>query len=394
MPFLPVPFRIFASVVTVILFAGCPGNKDAGTKAKPQGMPPVPVNTALVVRKDMPLDLHTFGNVEPIASIAMKAQVGGELVKVSFKEGDDVKKGAPLFTIQPKLYETQLAQAEANLARDRAQAANSRRELARQVQLDAKGGGVQEALDKARTQVETADAIVKADEALVLMAQTQVSFTTLKAPLDGRTGAIRLREGSIVKAGDELPLTTVVQLSPIYVTFALPEQHLADIRRGMTARTLPVTAHDPKDGHTLGEGSLVFIANTVDAATGTIMLKASFPNKDVALWPGTFVDVMLRLDTQRDALVVPSPAVTNGQRGTQAFVVKADSTVEARIVTVLRTIGQESILGKGVEAGEKVITNGQSRLLPGSKVIEKSAVVPSKPTSQSGIAKSRRRETA
>lgn len=390
MSFSPVPIRLIASIVTLALFTGCPGKKDASAQGKPQ-MPPVPVNTALAVRKDMPLDLRTFGNVEPIASVAIKAQVGGELIKVSFKEGDDVKKGDLLFTIQPRLYETQLAQAEANLLRDRALAANSRRELARQEQLDAKGGGVQEALDKARTQVETADAIVKADEALVLIAQTQVGYTTVESPLDGRTGAIRLREGNLVKAGDDLPLTTVVQLSPIYVTFALPEQHLADIRRGMDARTLPVIARDPKDGRTLGEGTLVFIANTVDTTTGTVTLKASFTNKDVALWPGTFVDVVLRLDTQREAVVVPSPAVTNGQRGAQVFVVKADSTVEMRNVTVIRTVGQESILGRGVEPGEKVITNGQSRLLPGSKVIEKPTVVPIKPTSQTGIERAPRR---
>jgi multidrug efflux system membrane fusion protein len=379
--------RFLTSVWAVVLLVGCPGNKDATTQGKPPGMPPVPVNTALVVRKDMPLDLRTFGNIEPIASVAIKAQVGGELIKVSFKEGDDVKKGELLFTIQPRLFETQLAQAEANLARDRAQAANARRELARQEQLDAKGSGVQEALDKARTQVETADAVVKADEALVLIAQTQVGYTTIESPLDGRTGAIRLREGNLIKVGDDLPLTTVVQLSPIYVSFALPEQHLADIRRGMEARTLPVIARDPKDGHTLGEGALAFIANTVDAATGTVTLKASFPNVGTTLWPGAFVDVVLRLDTQRDAIVVPSPAVTSGQRGTQIFVVKADSTVETRNVTVVRTVGQESILSGSVEAGEKIIINGQSRVVPGAKVIEKAAANPEKTTSQSGSVK-------
>ncbi len=334
-------------------------------------MPPVPVSAALVVRKDMPLDLRTFGNVEPIASVAIKAQVGGELIAVSFEEGQSVKKGDLLFTIQPRLYNTQLAQAEANLARDRALAENARRELLRQEQLAARGSGVQEALDKARTQVETAEAIVKADEALVLIAQTQVGYTTVKSPIDGRTGAIRLREGNLVKAGDDLPLTTVVQLAPIYVAFALPEQHLADIRRGMSARALPVIARDPKDGRTLGEGTLAFIANTVDMTTGTITLKAAFPNADQALWPGSFVDVVLRLDTQGGALVVPSPAITKGQQGSLIFVVNADNTVETRTVTVLRTVGQESVLAGGVEAGEKVITNGQSRLMPGARVIEK-----------------------
>jgi multidrug efflux system membrane fusion protein len=369
--FAPSSFRLLTSVIAAALLTGCPGKPDSAPLGKPAAVPAVPVNTALAVRKDMPLDLRTFGNVEPIASVAIKAQVGGELIKVSFEEGQNVKKGELLFTIQPRLYDTQLAQAEANLARDRAQAANSRRELVRQQQLDARGSGVQEALDKARTQVETADAIVKADEALVLIAQTQVAYTTVESPIDGRTGAIRIREGNLVKAGDDLALTTVVQLAPIYVTFALPEQHLADIRRCMAARALPVIARDPKDGHTLGEGALAFIANSVDMATGTITLKAAFPNADQALWPGSFVDVVLRLDTERGALVVPSPAVTTGQRGSQIFVVKEDATVEARTATVLRTVGQESILGTGVEAGEKVITNGQSRLAPGAMVIEK-----------------------
>ena len=211
----------------------------------------------------------------------------------------------------------------------------------------------------------------KADEALVLIAQTQVGYTTVESPIDGRAGVIRLREGNLIKAADDVPLTTVVQLAPIYVTFALPEQYLAEIRRGVKERTLTVLASDPKDAHKLGEGTVTFIANSVDAVTGTITLKATFPNADQALWPGSFVDVVLRLDTHRGVLVVPSPAVTRGQQGSQVFVVKSDQTVEPRIVTVIRTAGQESILAGGIEPGEKVITIGQSRLLPGSKVTEK-----------------------
>lgn len=367
------PLRPFTAFCIATLLAGCDGKTAATGNGKPAGMPPVPVNIALAARKDMPLDLGTFGNVEPIANIAVKAQVGGELIEVSFEEGQEVKKGALLFTIQPKLYATQLAQAEANLARDRAQAANAKRNLVRQEALDAKGAGVKEELDKARAAAEAGDATVKADDALLLIAQTQLGYTTIESPIDGRTGAVRLRPGNLIKPNDDLPLTTVVQLAPIYVTFALPEQHLAAIRKGTAAGTLAVKALDPNDGRVLGEGTLTFIANTVDTTTGTITLKGTFPNASHALWPGAFVDVSLRLDTERGAVVVPSSAVTTSQRGPQVFVVKDDGTAESRPVTVARTVGQESLIKAGVEPGDKVITNGQSRLLPGSKVIPKPA---------------------
>jgi multidrug efflux system membrane fusion protein len=347
-------------------------------------MPPVPVNVASAIRKDMPLEVRTFGNVEPIASVAIKAQVGGELIEVSFKEGQDVKKGDLLFTIQPKLYATQLAQANANLERDRAQAASAQLNLTRQEDLDKKRSGVKEELERARALAASSAATVAADEALVLIAETQLGYTTIEAPMDGRTGSIRLRPGNLIKAGDDLPLTTLVQVAPIYVTFALPEQHLAAIRKGMEsggeATGLTVIARDAKDGRALGEGKVTFIANTVDTTTGTIMLKATFPNTDRTLWPGAFLDVSLRLSTDRDATVIPSSAVTISQRGTQVFVVKDDNSVESRPVSVARTSGQETVIEKGIAAGEKVVTNGQSRLLPGSKVIaQPGAVAPPAP---------------
>jgi len=368
-------FRILAITGAAVLLTACPGKKDAPGAGPPGGMPPVPVNIAAAVRKDMPLEVRTFGNVEPIASVAIKAQVGGELIDVSFKEGQDVKKKDLLFTIQPRLYATQLAQANANLDRDRALAENAKLNLKRHETLDAKGSGVKEELEKARTLVESTAATVRADEALVLIAETQHGYTTIEAPMDGRAGSIRLRPGNLIKAGDDLPLTTIVQLAPIYVTFALPEEHLTTIRKSMEpgskADKLTVTVRDPNDGRSLGEGTVTFIANTVDAATGTITLKATFGNADHALWPGAFVDVSLRLSTDRDAIVVPSSAVTLSQRGPQIFVVKDDGTAEVRPVTVIRAAGQESIIQKGVAPGDKVITNGQSRLFPGSKVIAK-----------------------
>lgn len=359
--------------LAAFLLTGCPNGNDASGPAKSGGPPPAPVNTAVAVKKDVPFEMRTFGNVEAIASVAVKAQVGGELIGVHFKEGDEVEAKKLLFTIQPRLYETQRKQAEANLERDRAAAANAVLALKRQEALDAKGSGVKEELEKARALVASTEAVVKADEALLLIAQTQEGYTTVEAPMAGRTGAIRVREGNVIKLTDEEPLTTIMQMAPIYVTFALPEQHLDALRKGLDApdNKLTVTVRDSRDGRTLGEGTVTFIANTVDPGTGTITAKATFDNKDRALWPGTFVDVSVRLGVDTGVVVVPSSAVMVGQAGQQVFVVKADGTAETRRVTVPRTAGQESIIAEGVAAGETVISGGQSRVLPGGKVIPK-----------------------
>ncbi len=366
------PVRILAAGAAAILLAACPGKQD-DAKAKPAGPPPVAAQTALAVRKDIPVDLRAIGNVEPIASVAIKAQVAGELIDVSFTEGQDVKKGQLLFTIQPKLYATQLAQAKANLARDSATAVGAVREKERQEELDAKGAGIKGDLDKARAQAAAAEATVKADEALVLIADTQLGYTTIESPIDGRTGAIKVRPGNLIKAAADDALTTVVQLAPIYVAFSVPEQYLASIRKGMAERKIEVTAHDPRNGKKLGDGKLTFIENTVDATTGTILLKATFDNDDRALWPGTFVDVVLHLDTDKGVVVVPAAAVTIGQRGTQIYVVKPDNSADLRTVKTGRTVNQETVILEGVDEKEKVVTLGQAQMLPGSKVVEKAA---------------------
>ena len=364
--------QIAAVCCLSIGLSACKGKSDAPPSANAGAGQPVPVNVATVLQKDIPLDLRVFGNVEPIASIGIKAQVGGDLIEVNFEEGQEVKKGDLLFTIQPRLYATQLAQAEANLERDRALALNASNDLERYRLLDAKGAGVKEQLDKAATTAAVTVAVVKADEAQVLIAQTQLGYTTVESPIDGRTGAIRLRPGNLIRVTDDEPLTTVVQISPIYATFAVPEQHLPAIRKGFDAGEMPVTVHDRKSGLTLGTGKLTFIANTVDTGTGTIALKATLPNTDRALWPGAFVDVVLRLATDRNAIVVPTSAVTIGQRGPQVFVVKDDETTEMRPVTVARTHDQESIISEGLKPGEILVSSGQSRLLPGSKILAKS----------------------
>jgi multidrug efflux system membrane fusion protein len=366
-----IALRFLPVTATALLLCGCGDEKDAAASGKGGGMPPAPVTIGAVMQKDMPLDIRTFGNVEPIASVAIKSQVGGELIGVHFTEGEDVEAKKLLFTIQPRLYDTQLAQARANLERDRALAANAALNLKRQEELDAKGAGVKEELERARAEAASTAATVKADEALVLIAETQVGYTTIESPIAGRTGAIRVREGNLIRVGEEEPLTTVNQMSPIYVSFALPEQHLDAIRAGMKegAPPLSVTARHPGEGHVLGEGRLTFIANAVDTSTGTIGLKATFDNADRALWPGAFVDVSLRLATDAGVLVVPASAVTMGQHGPRIYIVKEDHSTELRPVTVIRTAGNETVLKDGVRAGERVITGGQSRVLPGGKVV-------------------------
>jgi multidrug efflux system membrane fusion protein len=328
----------------------------------------VPVNVAEIVKKDVPIDLTAIGNVEPIATVGIKAQVGGELIEMNFQEGQEVKKGDLLFTIQPKLYATQLAQAEANLARDRVQAGNAQRDAERSAELAKKGAVSKEQLDQTLAAAEAAAATVKADEALVEIARVQLGYTTVESPIDGRTGATSVKVGNLIKPAADEPMVTINQLAPIYVTFSVPEQYLADIRREMAKRTLGVAANDPQDSHRLGEGELTFVSNTVDAATGTIMLKATFPNDDRALWPGAYVHVVLHLSSEPGVLVAPSPAVTVGQNGEQMFVIKEDGTAELRPVTVERTVGQEVVIQGNFQPGERVVINGQSRLTPGAKV--------------------------
>ena len=353
-------------ILALLLAVGCSKNSTAGSGA---GLgAPVPVQIAEVARRDMPIELRAIGNVESIATVGVKAQVGGELIQVHFTEGQEVKKGDVIFSIQPKLYSVQLAGAEANLARDRAIAENARHALDRGVDLQKKGVTSPEQMDQWRYQTESAAATVKADEALVEIARVRLGYASIKAPLDGVTGGLTVHAGTLIKDNADDPMVVVNQLAPIYATFAVPESQLADIRAGQAKAALPVAAYDPKDGALLAEGSLAVIANTVDMTTGTIQLKAVFQNDDRALWPGAFVDLIVRLGTESGVAVIPASAITNGQKGQQVYVVKADGTAELRIVSVSRMIGQEAIVKDGVAPGERVVTVGQLRLVPGARV--------------------------
>jgi multidrug efflux system membrane fusion protein len=377
-PILSMPTMRFALPIllcALVLQAGCrkKGAAEGGARG-PGG--PVPVNVGNVVARDVPVELRTVGNVQALASVALRAQVAGELIKVHFEEGQDVKKGDPLFTIDPTVFETQLAQAEANLAKNRIQAANAQRDLVRAAELAKKGAVAGEQLDAARAQAESLEATVRADEAAVEIAKVQLGYTHVVSPIDGRTGTLRLNVGNLVRANDTNPLVTLNQIEPIYVQFSLPEEHLPIIRARSKQEELPVFVMQPSSTEPIAEGKLTFIQNEVDIATGTIQLKGTFENKDRTLWPGQFVDVVLRLSVQKGAIVMPGAALMNGQNGQQVFVVKPDSTAELRSVTVDRTVGEEVVVSSGVSAGERVVTNGQLRVIPGSKLAVRDGIAP------------------
>jgi multidrug efflux system membrane fusion protein len=363
----------------------------------------VPVTVATVVQRDVPLQVRAIGNVQPTATVSVLSQVGGEVVRVHFTEGQEVRAGDPLFTIDQRPFQAalqqaqaqlardqaQVAQAQANLAKDQAQYSNARVEEDRYRRLVEGGYIAREQYDQIRTTelslaatikadqaaIETAQAVVRADEANVENARLQLSYTDIRSPMDGRTGNLLLHAGNVVKANDVgNPMVVINRVHPIYAVFSVPEQELDRINRYRAAGALPVDAIPQGPGEPPAvHGELTFVNNTVDPATGTIQLKASFQNRDNALWPGQFVTVVLTLTIERNVPVIPSQAIQSGQQGQYVFVVKADSTVESRPITPGITDGKTTVITKGVAAGERVVTDGQLRLVPGARVEVKTA---------------------
>lgn len=350
--------------VVLSVLAGCSKSKQPPPRV-------VPVVAEKADRNNVPLQLKAIGNVEACNTVAVKSQVNGEISQVYFREGQDVGQGALLFRIDPRPFEAALRQAESALARDRAQAKNAAAEAKRYEQLSQKGFVSRQEYDRARTSADALDAVVNADEAAVETARLQLEYTAIMSPINGRTGAIMVQKGNVVKANDAA-LVTINQISPIYVTFSVPEQDLVAVRKYRASGELHVDAV-PSPGAKPITGTLTFVDNKVNTATGTILLKATFPNHDHALWPGQFVDVVLTLTTERDRVVVLTPAVQTGQQGQFLFVVKDDMTAEMRPVTVARTFDRWSVIEKGLQAGETVVTDGQIRLAPGVKVEIKNA---------------------
>lgn len=339
----------------------------ACTQQKPKPVDEaVPVTVATVEQKDVPIQIRAIGTVQPLSNVAVRALAGGQLQKVWFKEGDDVRKGAMLFTIDPRPYDAALQQAQANLQRDEAQLRNAEAQAKRYGDLVKKDYVTKEEYDKLVAAAEAARAVAAADRAAIENARLQRSYCEIRSPLDGRTGSLMVHAGNLVKANDTTPLVVINQVEPVYVQFAVPEQNLGLLRQRAGA---PVEASPQQGGAPIATGTLTFIDNNVDATTGTITLKATFDNKNRALWPGQYVNVAITTDNKTNALIVPLRALQTSQKGGQyVYVVKPSKAVEMRTVTVYKTIDQNAIIDKGVAAGETVVTDGQLRLTPKSKV--------------------------
>jgi multidrug efflux system membrane fusion protein len=372
-------------VLGLLAAAGCSKKQDP--QAASAGPPAIPVRVATVEQKTVPIQVRVIGNVEAYSTVSIKAQISGELLTVHFREGDDVRKGQLLFSIDPRPFQAALQQAEANLARDKAGAENARVQAVRYSRLFEGGVVAREQYDQMRTNADALEAAVHADQAAVERAKLDLQYCSIYSPIDGRTGSLMVHPGNLTKANDVPILVVINQLNPIYVDFALPQQYLADVKKYMAARTLKVEVYVPEvqsaasqaTAQGIGEvtgpqtllperGTVSFIDNTVDSATGTIRLKATFPNQQRRLWPALYVNVVLTLTEQPNAVLVPTQALQTGQNGQYVFVVKADNTVESCPVVPGRAAGGDTIIEKGLQPGETVVTDGQIRLIPGSRV--------------------------
>jgi multidrug efflux system membrane fusion protein len=360
-------FRCALLLVLLLGFSACgkPGS-EAPTAAKAPAA--VPVTLAAAEVRSVPYDITAIGNVEPIASVAVKSRVDGQIVEVHIRDGQDVVKGQLMFQIDPRPFQIQLQQAQSNLARDRALLATATAQEARYRDLLAKNYISQDGYAQVKSNLDVADATVKTDEGSIANAKLQLEFTRIQAPFNGRLGKVEQARGNLVKANDTNSLVVLNQVNPIYVSFSVPEQSLQGIREAMARGKLPVHALDRDGGSAEASGELSFVDNAVDAGTGTIRLRGIFKNPQNTLWPGQFVNVSLRLGEQADALVVPTTAVLTGPKGAFVYVATPENKATLREVTVTRTTPEGVVIGKGLVAGEKVVIDGQSRLTSGASI--------------------------
>ncbi len=363
---MPHKTRIVLSLYLLVL---CLFPLTACTKKKPepQKKPPVPVTAGAATVRSVPVLIKAIGTVEPYTVVAVKAQVGGLLSKVHFREGQDVSRGDLLFSIDPRPFEAQIRQYEAVLTKNSALLDNAREEARRYSELVRKGYVAQDQYEQFRTNALALEATVNADRAVLESARLQLGYCSIHAPVSGRTGSLIVHEGNLVKANADTAMVVINQIQPVYVTFSVPEKTLPEIRKRMHAGSLSMAV-----GLSAGEdfpekGKLTFIENTADLTTGTIKLKGSFANREKKLWPGQYVNVTLTLAEIPNAVVVPSQAVQTGQQGQYVFVVKGEAA-ELRQVTTGPSQEGMTVIEKGVSSGEQVITDGQMRLVPGAKI--------------------------
>ncbi|MBI3529072.1 MAG: efflux RND transporter periplasmic adaptor subunit [Betaproteobacteria bacterium] len=359
----------FPALLAASMLGAC-SDKGGGAQAEAKKtVPTVPVLTGQVVEKSMPLRLHAIGNVETVASVAVKSRVDGQIIATPVRDGQDLVKGDPLFQIDPKPYQSQLEQAQANLAHDQAQLDYLRGQEQRYQDLLKQNFVSKEGYAQVAANFRGAEASVTADEAAVQHARINLGYTTIRSPINGRAGKVMLSEGNMVKANDTVAMVVINQIEPIYVSVAVPEQYLNEIRARQKKAPLRVEVELEK-GKAIG-GKLAFLDNSVDVATGTIKLRGIFSNDDKQLWPGQFVESWVTLRDDEKALVVPTQALQTGPSGQYVYVVKEDSSVELRPVQVARTEGAETVIAGGLKPGETVVVDGASRILPGSKVSAK-----------------------
>jgi len=365
---------LFAAVLVAVLAAAGLGTyfvsdgRAKEGKAVRKGPPAVPVNVAAAQQLTVPVRLTGIGNVEAYQTVSIKARVDGQIVEVNFREGDPVKKGVVLFRIDPRPYQSTLRQAEANAMRDKAARDQARSQATRYQELLDKNFISKEAFAQIRTNAETAEAVARSSQAAVENARLNLEYCTITSPLDGYVGKVLLQAGNLVKANDVGALVVINQVKPIYVNFSVPEQNLPEVRKYMAGGPLSVEVVPPDPAVARIPGQLIFVDNAVDPTTGTIKLRAQFPNEEAALWPGQFVNVSLRLYEQADAIIIPATAVQTGPEGQYVYVVGPDLLAEIRKVTVQRADGERAIIATGLAKGERVVTRGQLRLGPKTPV--------------------------
>jgi multidrug efflux system membrane fusion protein len=332
------------------------------------GEGPVPVLAVPAKRADVPIYLDAVGTVRALNTVTVRAQVDGKLLSVNFDEGQDVKKGDVLAQIDPTTYKASLDQAVAKKAQDEAQLANSRNDLARYQRLAATNAINQQQADTQKALVAQNEALVQADQAAIDNARAMLSYTTIVAPIDGRTGIRQVDAGNIIHASDTNGVVIITQITPISVLFNLPQQNLDQVNAAFAKGALPVDALRSDDDKVIANGKLTVVDNQVDQSTGTVKLKAEFPNADRQLWPGQFVNVRLLADTLKQVVVVPTGAVQRGPKGTFVYVVKDDDTVSVQSITVQRQDEDQAVVSKGIEPDQRVVTTGFVRLAEGTKV--------------------------
>jgi multidrug efflux system membrane fusion protein len=356
-------------VLTTIASAMVIMTHSEGTPQREKGEVLVPVKVAVAERKAVPVQLQAVGTVEAYATVLIKSRVDGQLVRVHFREGQDVKKDDLLFTIDPRPYEAAVKEARARLERDAALAAKADVDARRYAELAAKNYVSSDKFEQFRANADALRATMAADRATLERALLNLEYCYIKSPMTGRTGRLLVDEGVQIKANDDKGgMVEIMQIMPIYVGFAVPQQYLAEIKSYMAAGALKVEADIPESKATPEAGTLSFLDNKVNTQTGTVLLKGTFANKDRLLWPGQFVMATLTLTTRNDAVVIPSVAIQVGQDGQFVYVVKADTSVESRPVVPGMSVGNHVVIEKGLAEGEQVVTEGQLRLVPGAKV--------------------------